>query len=495
MSRNPYEYGRPPAEPGLEHLTIPPTQADYQRELIEKLDSPGRYPHNSKHAFGTNTEFQEGSLLTFDSLETDSKSNHPYSPKQRAITDVLEAATHTARYFNDEERREFAQAITDQMTAQQTAIIDKFIEHKSFTNELVTVKAYDNYRNTVTDIVEATIDPNSHYRPHTAAQDITAFSSGQFDGELRYGDSSKAALNFADLSSKFPDDDPSERGYLLVSNIDAILQSHLDFDARELHATRMVFHHTVYDRMETALDHADQTAYDDAALIVDKVSQVTQYRPDHSTFLSSDIMQPGISFSIGPDNAALFEPGGQLHHQMQQRIEKIDDPQLHEFAGYMLDSAASINFYEDHKTAYMGAWSELSDFMDAYDAFINAHENYQPGSHQDTAAPFTRFNVDAGYLYQKVFDNPDQNTSEAQRLLYDTIADHTMPSLRYAQSVGDAQAFENTLDHARTTRALRRPCSDWSGTFSRQGLQTAPSVSMNTAGRSVTKHMLPVASA
>lgn len=90
MPRDPEHYRtEDQGEHQLDHLLYPPPMDQQQLELIKRLQSPGRYPRNTRHAFGNPQDFAEGHLITFQAMAEDAKSAHTYTPKSRQIADVL----------------------------------------------------------------------------------------------------------------------------------------------------------------------------------------------------------------------------------------------------------------------------------------------------------------------------------------------------------------------------------------------------------------------
>ena len=441
-------------ETGLEYLTEPPTKEDYQQELTELLNDPGRYPRENGPTFNGTAEFTEGRLLMFESTTEDGKSGHNYTPKERILTEVLETAANHAKFFNDEERNDFAAAITELATQEQTGLKDKYPTFYYTTP--ASQKQYDDYLSQVQQLVDHAIDIDyaNRYTPYQAAKEILYLSRDRTD--YQHDTPWKEPfhdMTFQEKAQHYGDSYDSSRDYLVTEHLTNLMGPNWENNSNFRHQTREALLELYHHEMSQAMLDDDQTQFNHTSVAIEKVAHMAQYATDRNTFLAYSTHHAEIEFAVDENSAMLYRPGGEDWQFMNDRIEQMKDPDLQAVAYKMLENTADINFYEEDTKKTMYQYVALSEFMQAHDNMTNAQASYVRESEADHDAHFTRLNVNTEYLYQHAFDSPGQDTSEAERMVYNNIANSVLSHLKYAQEMGDAERFQQTMDFAKATAA------------------------------------------
>lgn len=311
------------------------------------------------------------------------------------------------------------------------------------------VDSYVDFNHKIAEIVSQTLDPHGHYQPMSAAQDIASFAAGQTDGTMRYGDPGATHRNFEKLQAEFANADPSLQNALIIADINYHLQPRWDRDSYLAFHVRQSVVQGDYDHMEEALNAGDQEAYGQLIDKMHKINHISRYARDDSTFLSYDANPAIMHLTVTTETAETFAKGSENWQRLKQDLDQIGDPDLAQVAQDLLEKAGESFFYGDAPKDHKGAWIAAQQYSDAWTRLNDAAQNYEPSGESAPDAPFTRWNVDTAYLYQHAFNNPDRQTPEHLRLLYDNIANQAMPHLRYAQDQGDPGYFDQVM--ARTS--------------------------------------------
>ena len=447
MPRNTAEYTIEHRESGLEYLTEPPTKDDYQKQLVDILDAPGRYSKHHPSFHGT-AEFKEGNLLTFDSAAEDAKSAHSFTPKERVLTEVLEEAANHAKFFNDQERSDFALAITELATAEQT---QQLKNHSEFTpaERDTSLQEFHEYQQKVHQMVAGALDTQNLFHPYSVSKDIMALTSGDY-GHVDHDPVERHDLHtFDDKAMRYHSADQSYREHLVNIHLTLLMGQQWQQDTPFYTSTRRSIMDLYHQSMSDALQDNNEKQYNSISTTVEKVAQMASYAPDRSTFLTHHLTDHTSHLSIDEEHSAQYQAGGETWLYMNDRVEQIADPDIKEVAHHLFIQAQSLDFHEDN-TAYMHDYVALAEYLDAYDIMKGTQESYAPQSDLEPDAHFTRLNVSADYVYRHAFHSPGDETSEAERIVLDAIANHILPELRHAQHVGDAQQFHDAMEYAKT---------------------------------------------
>lgn len=449
MARDANQYSDTREQEKLDYLVERPSLEEHLEELKAILDSPGRYPRNQSPAFNGTNHFDEGSILKSEALAEDAQSQHSYSPIQRELTAVLEAAAHHAGNFNEQERLDLATAIVEHALKDQAAAFNASL---TYLDEAIPPQqaavGYAQHVGQLVEIVQHSIDPDYWYRPYEAAKDITSFAREDQPGLGYLHQERFDLMKFEAKCARYAQGDASDRDYMINQHFNELFNPKLGDNGLTETYTLRALKTLHFNDMERAFEEGDQALYEAVSQSVQQARQLMQYAADRNSFESYQITRTPMTYEVGPQAAEIFRENGAAWLEFNQQIQQIADHNVREIAQAIHQYAYSTIFTEDGQTSWMGPHVALSEFINAAKRREEAQQEYVQQGDLYPDAYFTHLNVDTAYLYQHAFDQPDRETPEASRYVYDCIANQYLHHLKYAQEVGDAARFRELLDQA-----------------------------------------------